>query len=47
MAANFHELYAANANRAAPRPRKQIVAIVMRKAGTKRPAHMMDHYRKK
>lgn len=48
ISGNIRELYAANADRPKPRPRKQIIAIAMRMAGKKRPAHVMsDHMMKK
>lgn len=36
ISANIRELYHANADRSKPRPRAQIVAIAMRKAGKPR-----------
>ena len=45
ISSNIQELYHANADRPTPRPRKQILAIAMRKAGKTR--HVMSDYRTK
>lgn len=48
ISANIRELHKANADRAKPRPNRQIIAIAMRKAGKKRPQHVMsDHQMRK
>ncbi len=39
---NIKELYHANANRSKPRPRNQIIAIAMRKAGKSKPKTVLS-----